>query len=118
MPPRVYTLGDRLCGLNADGVTRVSSRARGFDRDGYLVVQDLLHPEEIAWYREIYDRLLSGEIDAGGMLHYSHGNTTAGHRRALIVNFRPRAMIEYERSRGFDHGKSAPGRENRNARTR
>lgn len=55
---------------------------------------------------------------AGATLHYSRGNTTGGHRRALIVNSRPRAMVEHERSRGFDHGKSGPGRENRNARTR
>jgi phytanoyl-CoA hydroxylase len=55
---------------------------------------------------------------AGGTLHFSRGNTTAGHRRALIVNFRPQAMVEYERSRGFDHGKSRPGRENRNVETR
>ena len=55
---------------------------------------------------------------AGATLHYARGNTGAGHRRALIVNFRPRAMIELERARGFDHGKDAPGRENRNPLTR
>jgi hypothetical protein len=54
----------------------------------------------------------------GGTIHYSRGNSTAGHRRALIVNFRPRAMVELERARGFDHGKDAPGRENRNSLTR
>jgi hypothetical protein len=55
---------------------------------------------------------------AGATLHYARGNTSAGHRRALIVNFRPQAMIELERARGFDHGKDAPGRENRNPLTR
>jgi phytanoyl-CoA hydroxylase len=55
---------------------------------------------------------------AGGTLHYSRGNSTQGRRRALIVNFRPRAMVELERARGFDHGKDAPGRENRNPLTR
>jgi phytanoyl-CoA hydroxylase len=55
---------------------------------------------------------------AGATMHYSRGNTTSGHRRALIVNFRPRAMVEYERARGFDHGRSGPGRENRNPLTR
>lgn len=54
----------------------------------------------------------------GGTLHYSRGNSTATRRRALIVNFRPRAMVEYERARGFDHGKDGPGRENRNPLTR
>jgi phytanoyl-CoA hydroxylase len=39
-------------------------------------------------------------------LHYSRGNTTDSHRRALIVNFRPIAMIELERQKGFDHGRS------------
>lgn len=41
---------------------------------------------------------------AGGTLHYSRGNTTAGHRRAYILNFRPAAMVELERARGMDHG--------------
>jgi ectoine hydroxylase-related dioxygenase (phytanoyl-CoA dioxygenase family) len=54
----------------------------------------------------------------GGVVHYSRGNTTNGHRRALIVNFRPAAMIRLERERGFDHGKSANVRINRNERTR
>lgn len=42
----------------------------------------------------------------GGTLHYSRGNSTAGNRRALIVNFRPEAMIALEREQGFDHGRS------------
>lgn len=40
----------------------------------------------------------------GKTLHYSRGNSTNGHRRALILNFRPRAAIEEERRKGFDHG--------------
>jgi phytanoyl-CoA hydroxylase len=39
----------------------------------------------------------------GRTIHYSRGNSTDGHRRAFIVNFRPKAMIAYERERGFDH---------------
>ncbi|CAN5778052.1 phytanoyl-CoA dioxygenase family protein [soil metagenome] len=39
----------------------------------------------------------------GGTLHYSRGNTTDKGRRALITNYRPEAMIVYERERGFDH---------------
>lgn len=42
----------------------------------------------------------------GAMLHYSRGNTTDTHRRAYIVNFRPQAMVEYERRCEFDHGRS------------
>ena len=42
---------------------------------------------------------------SGRTLHYTRGNSTAHDRRALIVNFRPQAMVEYERSLGFDHGK-------------
>ncbi len=41
---------------------------------------------------------------AGGTLHYSRGNTTSGHRRAYILNYRPAAMIELERASGMDHG--------------
>lgn len=42
----------------------------------------------------------------GATLHYSRGNSTAGQRRAFIINFRPEAMIQLERSNGFDHGRS------------
>lgn len=35
--------------------------------------------------------------------HFSKGNTTGSNRRALILNFRPKAMIELERSQGIDH---------------
>jgi ectoine hydroxylase-related dioxygenase (phytanoyl-CoA dioxygenase family) len=40
-----------------------------------------------------------------GTLHYSRGNTTASHRRAMITNFRSIEMIEYERAHDFDHGR-------------
>lgn len=39
----------------------------------------------------------------GGTLHYSRGNSTAHRRRAFITNFRPEAMIAYERENGYDH---------------
>jgi len=39
----------------------------------------------------------------GRTLHYSRGNTTPSRRRALILNYRPEAMITLERERGFDH---------------
>ncbi|HEA19901.1 MAG TPA: phytanoyl-CoA dioxygenase family protein [Pricia antarctica] len=39
----------------------------------------------------------------GGTLHYSRGNSTSNNRRALITNFRPKAMIELERKQGVDH---------------
>lgn len=39
----------------------------------------------------------------GFTLHFSRGNTTDSHRRALILNFRPKAMIQLEREQGVDH---------------
>jgi ectoine hydroxylase-related dioxygenase (phytanoyl-CoA dioxygenase family) len=54
---------------------------------------------------------------AGGTLHYSRGNFTAQHRRALITNFRPEAMIRFEREKGFDHGKTKKVIQNRNIGT-
>lgn len=39
----------------------------------------------------------------GFTLHFSKGNTTDSQRRALILNFRPKQMIELERSQGVDH---------------
>ncbi|RTE54072.1 phytanoyl-CoA dioxygenase family protein [Arenibacter aquaticus] len=39
----------------------------------------------------------------GGTLHYSRGNSTNDNRRAIITNFRPKAMISLERSKGVDH---------------
>jgi phytanoyl-CoA hydroxylase len=37
----------------------------------------------------------------GFTLHYSGGNTTAGHRRGLILNFRPTAMIHWNANRAW-----------------
>lgn len=39
----------------------------------------------------------------GGTLHYSRGNSTDKLRRAFITNYRPEAMIKYEREQGYDH---------------
>lgn len=51
----------------------------------------------------------------GRTLHYSRGNSTGEQRRAFIINFRPRLMIEYERALGFDHGRqNASDRQLRN----
>ena len=42
-------------------------------------------------------------IHHGHTLHYSRGNSTSGHRRAFILNFRPKKMVELERAHGIDH---------------
>ena len=42
-------------------------------------------------------------IHQGYTLHYSRGNTTNQNRRAFILNFRPKKMVELERAQGFDH---------------
>ena len=42
-------------------------------------------------------------VHDGRMLHYSRGNSTGQRRRALITNYRPISMIDWERSIGFDH---------------
>ena len=39
----------------------------------------------------------------GGTAHYSRGNASAMRRRAFITNYRPQAMIDLERTQGFDH---------------
>ncbi len=39
----------------------------------------------------------------GATLHYSRGNSTEMRRRAFITNFRPEAMIRFEREKGYDH---------------
>ncbi len=56
------------------------------------------------------DQAVPIRLSAGGCtfhdgftLHYSRGNTTQGPRRALILNFRPKAMIQWERDQGVDH---------------
>lgn len=48
----------------------------------------------------------TGIFHHGATLHYSRGNSTASQRRAFILNFRPKAMIDLEREAGFDHGRS------------
>ena len=45
----------------------------------------------------------SATFHDGGTLHHSRGNSTDTRRRALIANFRPAAMIAWERERGYDH---------------
>ena len=40
----------------------------------------------------------------GRTLHYTRGNSSDQPRIAYIVNFRPKAMIEYERKNNYDHG--------------
>lgn len=45
----------------------------------------------------------------GRTLHYSRGNNSDDQRRAFIINYRPKAMIEYERAKGFDHGRQNAG---------
>ncbi len=45
-------------------------------------------------------------LHQGATLHYSRGNQTTFHRRAWILNFRPKSMIDYERAKGFDHGRN------------
>jgi ectoine hydroxylase-related dioxygenase (phytanoyl-CoA dioxygenase family) len=39
----------------------------------------------------------------GRTIHYSRGNETSFRRHALILNFRPKKMIQVERQNGFDH---------------
>jgi hypothetical protein len=46
-------------------------------------------------------------IHTGRTLHYTGGNLSNHPRRAYIVNFRPKEMIEFERSHDYDHGKKA-----------
>ncbi len=53
----------------------------------------------------VYIELKPGSVvlHHGATAHYSRGNTTNSQRRAMIVNLRPKSMINYERERGFDH---------------
>lgn len=48
----------------------------------------------------------------GFTLHYSKGNSTNTQRRALILNYRPKTMVAYEREQGIDH---TGERKNRNS---
>ena len=56
----------------------------------------------------------SAVLHVGAALHYSRGNSTVTHRRAFIVNCRPRAMIELERREWMDHGLTENVRKVRN----
>lgn len=56
----------------------------------------------------------SAVIHAGATLHYARGNSTNGHRRAFILNYRPAAMIALERENGMDHGLTVNERQVRN----
>eukprot|EP00117_Sycon_ciliatum_P040360 scpid53446/ scgid3887/ Phytanoyl-CoA dioxygenase domain-containing protein 1 len=41
----------------------------------------------------------------GRTLHYSRGNSSKTTRRGFITNYRPAAMVRWERELGYDHGK-------------
>ena len=56
----------------------------------------------------------SAVLHVGAALHYSRGNSTGARRRAFIVNCRPQAMIDLERSEGMDHGLTENERKVRN----
>eukprot|EP00045_Choanoeca_perplexa_P008419 m.77858 g.77858 ORF g.77858 m.77858 type:complete len:274 (+) comp14488_c0_seq4:1183-2004(+) len=45
-------------------------------------------------------------LHGGQTVHYSRGNSTDTWRRAYILNYRPKSMVEYERAKGFDHGRA------------
>ena len=42
-------------------------------------------------------------IHHGKTIHYSRGNSTKNNRRAFILNYRPKEMVELERQKGYDH---------------
>ncbi len=42
-----------------------ASQVAAFERDGYLVVEDLLTPAEIDYYRNIYEQFLNDKISTG-----------------------------------------------------
>ena len=42
-------------------------------------------------------------VHHGKTLHYSRGNSTDNNRRAFILNYRPKEMVEFERKNGYDH---------------
>ena len=42
-----------------------TEQVKFFDEQGYLLVEDIITPEEVLHYSEIYDQFLDGTIDAG-----------------------------------------------------
>jgi len=52
-------------------------------------------------------------VHLGRTLHYSRGNSTGNRRRAYILNYRPKAMIAFERAQGFDHTGRRQSRQNK-----
>uniref|UniRef100_A0A1I8IXG9 Phytanoyl-CoA dioxygenase family protein n=1 Tax=Macrostomum lignano TaxID=282301 RepID=A0A1I8IXG9_9PLAT len=49
-------------------------------------------------------------LHSGQTLHYSRGNTSDCWRRGYVMNFRPLAMVEFERQRNYDHGQAGLGK--------
>ena len=60
---------------------------------------------EVSPHETVSVPLRSGSctLHHGNMLHHARGNLAAKRRRAYITNFRPAAMIAWERERGYDH---------------
>ncbi len=55
-----------------------------FDRNGYVAIADLLSPEEVKHYQEIYEAFVSGRIDVGS--HRSDLGAHADARRPGVEN--------------------------------
>jgi phytanoyl-CoA hydroxylase len=81
------------------------------DKNNEAVLEHFPLPNKGALYCETETRAAQCvTLNAGGCtfhdgftLHFSKGNTTSSQRRALILNFRPQAMIDLEREQGIDH---------------
>jgi ectoine hydroxylase-related dioxygenase (phytanoyl-CoA dioxygenase family) len=60
-----------------------------FQEEGYLIVADILKQEEIAYYRQVYENFLNGDIDTQGQRSDLSGQATSGKPEKIVQIMRP-----------------------------
>src|SRR5689334_10090275 len=74
-----------------------AAQIEAFNHDGYLVMNDLLTPDEISYYREIYQQFLDDKINTGKFRSdlggFSDGTRSAATRERITQIMLPGRLL-------------------------
>jgi len=65
-----------------------------FEENGYLVFENLLSEKEVVYYRDLYEKFLSGEIDVGGNRSDLSGIDSGGLAEKITQIMRPSKIVK------------------------
>lgn len=66
-----------------------TAQIKAFERDGFLVVENLLNLDEVKYFRGIYEDFLSGEIETNGHRSDLSGTSNKQQQERIIQIMRP-----------------------------